>query len=319
VPADPSQARATRRFERPEGTRTPSGRHAAWQVEAERSAGNGEKRGDTLTIRWFTPRGRATRQELLDDLRFEDGAHLRELLADVRRDGLAENTLDLRGIDLRGEDLASARLTGADLTGARLDGCNLSHADLRGTYLDRANLTGARLRGAALTGARLREAVLEKADLLEANLERSDLDGARCAGATFHRARLWGAQLGRAELSGVDLSTALRERAAFVDPRPTTAKRQAIGSPPPTEPRRPTERLVATRRLPPPAGQLITHETVKMARAESGERTHDDFEAAVAELLALRGRTQRITIVVDGRERVLFLGEENARVTVRVG
>lgn len=294
-------------------------------------------RGDTLTIRWFTPRGRATRQEILDDLRFEDGAHLLEVVADLRRGGLPEETVDLRGIDLRGEELAGARLAGVDLTGARLDGCDLSQADLRGAILDRAFLVGAKLRGARLQGAKLREADLSRADLSEANLEDADLEHARLAFATMHRARLAGAAISRADLSGVDLSTAFRERQTFVDPRPTVVRRRPIGPPPISEPRHATERLgarpavdraaptVRLRPLPPPVprretGRIIPHETVRMARDEvQRARTHDDLDAAVAELLSLRGRVERITIQVDGVERVLFLGEEGARTSVRVG
>lgn len=303
--------------------RTGSGRTArfglAWG-DVERP--DGVRGGDRLTIRWFTPRGRATRQELLDDLRFEEGAHLRELLAEVRREGVAEGALDLRGIDLRGEDLAGARLAGADLSGARLDDCDLSQADLRGARLERAHLTGARLRGAKLQKAWLRGADLSRADLGEAWLEEADLEHARLPGASLHRARIAGAALSRADLSGVDLSTAFRQPLPFVDPRPTVVRRRPVGAPPDSEPRRPTERLPATARLRPPPpplrGRIIPHETVRMARGEVAA-PHEDLDAAVSELLALRGKLERVTVVVDGVERVLFLGDEQPRVSVRVG
>lgn len=319
-----------------EQPKTGSGRSTraglAWG-DVERPDGT---RGDTLTIRWFTPRGRATRQELLDDLRFEDGAHLLDVVAELRRGGIADGVVDLRGIDLRGEELGGARLAGVDLTGARLDGCDLSQADLRGATLDRAHLTGARLRGARLQHAKLRGADLTKADLGEANLEDADLEHARLPFALLHRARLAGAAISRADLTGVDLTTAFRERQAFVDPRPTVVRRRPVGAPPPSEPRRATERLAARtvdrgaptvrlRPLPPPiptrdTGRIIPHETVRMARDQvQGGRAHEDLEAAVAELLALRGKVERVTIVVDGVERVLFLGEETARVSVKVG
>mgnify|MGYP000467284310 CR=1 FL=1 len=121
----------------------------AWSETEQHVTG----KGDTLSIRWFTPRGRATKQEVLESIRFEDGAHLREIVADLRRGGLDDAKLDLRGIDLRGEDLAAARLAGVDLTGARLDNCNLTQADFTGATLDRAVLTGAKLRGAKLDKA----------------------------------------------------------------------------------------------------------------------------------------------------------------------
>lgn len=335
TPAGPSgSARATRRTGR-EGSASAG---LAWGDVEQPST----TRGDTLAIRWFTPRGRATRQDALDDLRFGEGAHLRELLADVRRPGLEELVLDLRAIDLRGEDLAGASLQGVDLSGAKLDGCDLSQADLRGAVLERATLTGAKLRGARLDGAKLRDADLSRADLTEASLEHADLDRARLVQATVHRARLAGAALSRADLSGVDLRTSFRVPLPFVDPRPTVVRRQPIGTPPPSEPRRPhvtpavafdraavIDRTAPTRRLPPPApapapaaaatGRIIPHETVRMAREELERgKAPTDYDYAVAELLALRGRVDKVTIVVDGVERVLF-AKASDRVAVRVG
>jgi uncharacterized protein YjbI with pentapeptide repeats len=329
-------------------------RHELAWSETEQQHNTG--RGDTLAIRWFTPRGRATKQEVLESIRFEDGLHLREIVAELRRGGLDESKLDLRGIDLRGEDLAAARLAGVDLSGARLDGCDLTHADLTGATLERAVLTGAKLRGAKLGQARLRDADLSRADLTEATLEGADLEHARCSGATMHRTRLAGAALSRADLAGVDLSTSFRQPQPFVDARPTVARRAPIGTPPSSEPRRPTERTLhapfdhqrataaayarlrglddtpTTARLRPlddvptttgtrQGARIIAHETVRMARAEL-ERARPaaaDLDAAIAELLGLRGKVERVTIVVDGVERVLFAGDERARASARVG
>jgi len=92
---------------------------------------------------------------------------------------------DLRGANLKGEDLSARNLqevdlTGADLTGATLVGTDLSRAILRG-----ATLAGARLDGAVLTGADLRGA-----DLSGARLARTDLSDAALEGARWHRAAL---------------------------------------------------------------------------------------------------------------------------------
>ncbi|WP_043638857.1 TIR domain-containing protein [Nonomuraea candida] len=92
---------------------------------------------------------------------------------------------DLRGANLKGEDLSSrdlreVDLTGADLSEATLAGANLSRAVLRG-----ARLVGARLDGALLTGADLRDA-----DLSGARLARADLSDAALDGARWHRASL---------------------------------------------------------------------------------------------------------------------------------
>lgn len=335
-PGAPS-ARPARASTRP-GSGSTRRYELAWS-ETEQQPTTG--RGDTLAIRWFTPRGRATRQEVLESIRFEDGAHLREIVADLRRGGLDDGKLDLRGIDLRNEDLAAARLAGVDLSGARLDGCDLTRADLSGATLDRVVFTGAKLRGARLDQARLRGADLSRADLTEASLEGADLEHTRLSQAVMHRTRLAGAALSRADLTGVDLTTAFRQPQAFVDARPTVARRAPLGLPPSSEPLRPTERTpnvafdrqrvaaAATARLralddvPTAAGaRIIDHETVRMARAEMDRARpapHTDLDSVIAELLALRGKVERVSIVVGGVERVLFATEERARVSVRVG
>ncbi|MCA9628297.1 MAG: pentapeptide repeat-containing protein, partial [Myxococcales bacterium] len=76
----------------------------------------------TLVIRWSTPRGRMARREVLDDLRHDEGANLREIVSDLRRPGVEVDALDLRGIDLHGRDLLAVRFAHADLRGANLEG-----------------------------------------------------------------------------------------------------------------------------------------------------------------------------------------------------
>ena len=287
---------------------------------------------DGLTIRWFTPRGRAARAELLFELRQEDGTKLGEVVAGLRRPGLPDERIDLRGIDLRGEDLAAARLRGCDLSGADLRGCDLSCAALQGVDLSRADLRGARLRGASLRAARLLGADLRQADLTDAELCGAALDGARLGEARLHRARLWDVDLSRADLIGADLTCALTRAPAALRPTRSTARPPTKGRPPMSEPLRPQER--ATQRLsaprsrpaprpterveaapPPPAppsqagppaqGQVIAHSTVRLRREEQG-REAASFDAALAALLGLRGQVERIAVVVEGQERVLF-------------
>ncbi|MCW2904408.1 MAG: repeat protein-like protein, partial [Streptosporangiaceae bacterium] len=92
---------------------------------------------------------------------------------------------DLRGANLRGEDLSyrdfeGVDLTGADLTDARLIGADLTRAVLRNTILVGARLDEARLTGADLRGADLTRARLARADLREVSVE----------GGTWSRAAL---------------------------------------------------------------------------------------------------------------------------------
>ncbi|MEV5324024.1 TIR domain-containing protein [Nonomuraea sp. NPDC052634] len=92
---------------------------------------------------------------------------------------------DLRGANLKGEDLSARDLREVDLTGA-----DLSEATLVGTNLSRAVLREARLTGARLDGAQLTGADLRGADLSGARLARVDLSDAAVEGARWHRATL---------------------------------------------------------------------------------------------------------------------------------
>ncbi|SNS10023.1 WD40 repeat [Streptosporangium subroseum] len=92
---------------------------------------------------------------------------------------------DLRGANLRGEDLSSRDLREVDLTGA-----DLTDATLVGTDLSRAVLRGARLTGARLDEAKLTGADLRGADLTRARLARADLRDASLAGSRWQRAAL---------------------------------------------------------------------------------------------------------------------------------
>ncbi|MCE6998156.1 TIR domain-containing protein [Saccharothrix sp. S26] len=92
---------------------------------------------------------------------------------------------DLRGADLRGEDLSHRDFSGVDLTGA-----DLGDALLIGAKLSRAVLRDARLRRARLDQAVLRDADLTGADLSGARLAEADLRGARVTGSRWTRAAL---------------------------------------------------------------------------------------------------------------------------------
>ncbi|GII92382.1 TIR domain-containing protein [Sinosporangium siamense] len=113
---------------------------------------------------------------------------------------------DLRGADLRGQDLSSRDLREVDLTGADLGDATLVGADLHRAVLRDARLVGARLDKADLTGADLRGA-----DLTRARLIRADLSGAALDGSRWHRAALievTGAAPGLPELRGAAVAPA---------------------------------------------------------------------------------------------------------------
>ena len=82
-------------------------------------------------------------------------SHIRRLFATN-----ACNSCDLRGADLRGENLSNASLQGSSLRNADLRGANLYGADLRGTDLFGADLRGANLRNIDARGARNTEHVI---------------------------------------------------------------------------------------------------------------------------------------------------------------
>lgn len=300
------------------------------------SSGSGP---ESLAIRWFTPRGRAIRQELLLDLRHEDGAHVRGLLEELRRPGSSADSLDLRAIDLHGEDLAAVQLPGADLRGANLDGCDLSCADLRGAKLAGARLRDAKLRGASLDDADLTDADLTRADLSEARLSRAVVVRARLRGAEVRRALLEGVLLDGADTTHVDLSVAFRR----APDREVAPRRTGAGAPPASEPRAPADRAAARatgrmanplagRDLPtapaaaaPPGcpggretgGKIIPHDSLRIARAALQAAVvpvdAEAFDDALVELIRLRKRIASIRIVVDGEERVLLGRPEEGR------
>jgi len=126
----------------------------------------------------------------------------------------------LRGVDLRGMNLAFAYLNGADLLGADLRGCTLSDsefilANLMEARLDKANLRKADFSGACLRAANLTGACLERARF--AVVEVKDANG-QLTGRS-RATDLRGADLTDADLSQTDLSAAIPVDAA---PEPET-------------------------------------------------------------------------------------------------
>jgi len=93
--------------------------------------------------------------------------------------------LDLRGADLRYEDLHGLPLAKIVFSEAQLKGTNLSSAQLEGANLIRARLEGANLMEAQLKGASLSVAQLKGANFGGARLEGADLSSAQLKGANL--------------------------------------------------------------------------------------------------------------------------------------
>lgn len=252
---------------------------------------------DQLTIRWFTPRGRAALSELVDDLLHGEGRHVGVIVAELRREGALADAADLRGIDLRGLDLANAQLPGADLRGARLAGANLRRANLRGACLERAVLRGAKLKGADLRGASLERSDLRDADLSDTNMEEAKLAAAKMRGAEIKRAWVRGVDFEQAFTDGVDLS--LLRRKPYCPPRSSARLRDGIGAPPGSEPVPMTQRLraPAPRRAPPARVEQPRR------RLRTGSATLDE---ALAQILLRRGEVEQVVVRFGDQEVVLF-------------
>ena len=258
---------------------------------------------DQLTIRWFTPRGRAALAELVDDLRHGEGRHLVQIVAELRRGGALADAPDLRGIDLRGMDLANAQLAGADLRAARLAGANLRRANLRGACLERAVLRGAKLNGADLRGASLERTDLREANLSDSNLEGAVISAAKLKGAEIKRAWVKGVDFSQAFVEGVDLS--LLRHKAYQPVRSTVRLRDGIGAPPRSEPVPMTQRL---RQAPRPAPSSGAGRVASAGPRASRGASTATFEEALAQLLLRRGEVGRIVVDFGGEELVLFEG-----------
>ncbi len=120
---------------------------------------------------------------------------------------------DLRSDDLNGADLRNSDLSAADLRGTNLHGADLSQADLSLAKLSSANMSrtifnGAELIAADLNGADLSSAKMIATKLRCADLEQANLSGATLSYANLNAADLRGAQLRDADLQYADLSHA---------------------------------------------------------------------------------------------------------------
>jgi uncharacterized protein YjbI with pentapeptide repeats len=131
-----------------------------------------------LQKRWQEKEGQELRSEILTTLR-ENSPLPHSRLANFTGAPDYPPGLDLRFINLRGQNL-----DGADLSRARLQGANLGRASLKGAKLVDATLQGAHLRKTDLTGADLRGVNLRDAIMEDTKLDSADLTGAVISDST---------------------------------------------------------------------------------------------------------------------------------------
>jgi uncharacterized protein YjbI with pentapeptide repeats len=112
---------------------------------------------------------------------------------------------DLRGNDLSASDLRNNNMSAADLREANLCGTNLTQSDLSLAKLGTANLSRAILNEAELIAADLNHADLSNASLIGTKLRHSDLHKANLSRATLSRAMLNASTLSDADLREADL------------------------------------------------------------------------------------------------------------------
>jgi uncharacterized protein YjbI with pentapeptide repeats len=179
-------------------------------------AGSPDEEIAGLSTRWLDedPGGKGTRRDVL----------LSMLRVSCRKGGSGRpQNVDLREINLVGEDLSGLDLsgydfTGADMTHADLSASNLGWARLQGANLYKANLKDCELVGADLTSANLNQCLAERAgfgatdltgaSLINANLRKATLSEARLCRADLRAADLQGSHIRSADLSGASFTRA---------------------------------------------------------------------------------------------------------------
>ncbi len=136
-------------------------------------------------------------------------------------------TLDLRGIDIRGANLIKTNFQRAYLYEANLQMVDMDLAQLQKVILVKANLLEAKLNAANLQaacivqanlqGAILSNTNLQDADFSLSNLQGVDLSGANLQGASLVKANLQGACLSKANLKGAFINGANLQRMSYLN------------------------------------------------------------------------------------------------------
>jgi uncharacterized protein YjbI with pentapeptide repeats len=120
---------------------------------------------------------------------------------DLRGGQLAE--VDFRNMDLGDAHFENSNLTGADFTGASLSGTHFDSADLSNSKLDSVKLIGAHFRN-----SRLHRATLTKSDLRGADFAKADFSGADLRSSEVSEACFGKSVFTDAEIAGIDFTSA---------------------------------------------------------------------------------------------------------------
>jgi hypothetical protein len=291
---------------------------------------------EQLETRWVTPLGRDILARVVADLHEEGGLNLPAILSELEGSDEIEDGLDLRYAPLEGEHLDEVNLYAVSLTGAFLSGSRMQKVDLRDATLDGVIFEGADLRGAYLSNCDLGGALLKGANLSGAMLDSTNLAGANLVGSTcietyFSGSNLDGADLRGANLNQADFSETATQGTAFnagaldraaapppdisscvIDPGQARGRQTGRRRPPGNSGgggRRRPDRARATMPLRQPGRSGAPNAVSQRGgRPPNGAGPLRDWDLALAKLFPLRGQVSRITIIVDGREQVLFEG-----------
>lgn len=113
-----------------------------------------------------------------------------------------EQSSDLRGENLAGEDFSRVSLPQRDFRRAVLRGTQFVECDLRGASFADAELSGANFRG-----AHLQDVDFSNANLTKANFYQANLSGAKFIGANLFMTIFRDAKMGQTVFANLDLET----------------------------------------------------------------------------------------------------------------
>ncbi len=173
-----------------------------------------EDRARRLRVRWFQPAEGGSgnlKDQALFTLKNEC----------VKGNSKRPREMDLRSINLAGDDLTDLNLLGydfseANLSGTDLSGSNLAQADFRNANLYKAKLTGCEFLGADLTEANLNECSAERCGFGATKLDRASLISAKLSYASLSRSSLKEADLRAANLVKARINEADLTGASFI-------------------------------------------------------------------------------------------------------
>jgi len=214
--------------------------------------------------------------------------------------------------------LSSASLTGANLRAARLDAAAFDHSDLTSAVLYEASCVDTYFEGARLTEADLRQTQLQAADFTDAVcagmiVSPGGIDG--CAVQPPNLAEIMidppprpSRALQRSQLNAGPATgrrSGAQPRQSARRPQPTSGRAPSQGAPRASAPRR----SGASGRQPARPSQGMGRPSQALGRPPRGPGRNgqaQEWDLAMARLIPLRGKVSRITILIDGRQEVIY-------------